>query len=612
MTADLGIVLALLAASVAMFVIGRPRMDAVALIVIVALPLTGIITMNEALAGFSDSSVVLIGALFVIGEGLVRTGVARRLGDWLSATAASNEIKLLSLLMIAAAGLGALMSSTAVVAIFIPVVLRICGNSGIAPGRLMMPLSVAALISGMLTLVATAPNLVVNAELARHGLPGFGFFAFTPFGLPVLVAGVLYMIVARRFLGRGGAVADTASARPSLRAWIEEYRLGAHAYRGQVRPDSPLIGKRLSEIALRANGINLLAIERGPRLSMRTIRPSAETELQAGDILFVDAVLGEAEVRTLTERFRLTVLPLGTEGSYLTDAQHSIGMAEVMLSPQSSLIGKTVREARLRRESGLTVIGLKHGRTVVEDDLLEQKLRLGDTLLVVGLWSDIRRLRTDGGDLVALNIPAELDEALPAAHRAPRALAVLALVVAMMVSGVVPNVQAALIGCLLMGLLKCVDMASAYRSISWQSLILIVGMMPFSVALQRTGGVDLAADAMVAMVGQAGPRVVMAMLFAITAILGLFISNTATAVLMAPVALAVAADLGASPYPFAMTVALAASTAFMTPISSPVNTLVVGPGNYGFGDFVKIGSPFAVIVLLISVVLVPWLLPLHP
>jgi len=612
MSADLGIVLVLLAVAVAMFVIGRPRMDAVALIMIAALPLTGIITMNEALAGFSDANVVLIGALFVIGEGLVRTGVARRLGDWLSASAASNETKLLALLMIAAAGLGALMSSTAVVAIFIPVVLRICGNSGIPPGRLMMPLSVAALISGMLTLVATAPNLVVNAELARHGIPGFGFFAFTPFGLPVLVAGVLYMSVARRMLGRGNTVADTASARPSLRAWIEEYRLTGHAYRGQVRPDSPIAGKRLAEIPLRASGINLLAIERGPRLSARTIRPGADTELQPGDVLFLDAIVPEAEGRALADRFGITILPLGSEETYLTDAHHSIGMAEAMLSPQSALIGKTVLEARIRRERGLTVIGLKRGRTIVEDDLLEEKLRLGDTLLVVGLWNDIGRLRSDGGDLVALNVPAELDEALPAAHRAPRALAVLALVVVLMVGGFVPNVQAALIGCLLMGLLKCVDMASAYRSISWQSLILIVGMMPFSVALQRTGGVDLAADAMVAMVGQAGPRVVMGVLFAITAVLGLFISNTATAVLMAPVALAVAGDLNASPYPFAMTVALAASTAFMTPISSPVNTLVVGPGNYAFGDFVKVGMPFAIVVLFISVLLVPWLLPLHP
>ena len=202
-----------------------------------------------------------------------------------------------------------------------------------------------------------------------------------------------------------------------------------------------------------------------------------------------------------------------------------------------------------------------------------------------------------------------MQEVLPAAKRAPQAVLILALTVGLMVSGLVPNVHAALIGCLLMGLFRCVDMSSAYRSVSWKSLILIVGMLPFSLALQRTGGVDLAADAVLALTGNAAPRTVLAILFVITAVLGLFISNTATAVLMAPVALAVAKDLGASPYPFAMTVALAASAAFMTPISSPVNTLVVGPGNYTFGVFVKIGVPFTMVVMMVSLLLVPWLLP---
>ena len=200
MTTDLVVILFLLAAAIAMFIVGRPRMDAVALIMIAVMPFTGIITMNEALAGFADSNIVLIAALFVIGEGLVRTGVARRLGDWLNASAGSSETRLVVLLMLVVGGLGSLMSSTAVVAIFIPVVLRICSTTGTPPSRLMMPLSVAALISGMMTLVATAPNLVVNAELARHGMEGFRFFSFTPFGLPVLILGIIYMVVARRML----------------------------------------------------------------------------------------------------------------------------------------------------------------------------------------------------------------------------------------------------------------------------------------------------------------------------------------------------------------------------------------------------------------------------
>ena len=609
MNVDLALVLLMLAAAIAMFVINRPRMDAVALLVMVAMPFTGIITMNEALAGFADPSIILIAALFVIGEGLVMTGVARRLGDWLDAKAGASENRLLILLMATVGGLGSLMSSTAVVAIFIPVVLRISQNRSTAPSRLMMPLSFAALLSGMLTLVATAPNLVVNAELIRQGAQGFGFFSFTPFGLPLLALGIVYMLFARRLLASRTGAPAAADRRPGLQRWIEQYHLADREKRGRIGIGSPLVGKRLDELRLRSSGVNLLAIERGVGLAARVLRPTAQTELQVGDVLLADVHASTKGINELWDSLKLEPRSLGELGNYFADRSQEIGAAEIILPAESALIGQTVREARIRSEYDLTVIGLRHGSDVVVDDLLDERLKLGDTLLLIGFWSDIRELQSDMDDVVVLNMPAELEEVLPAAQRAPHALAVLALVVALMISGLVANVQAALIGCLLMGLLDCVDFNSAYRSISWKSLILIVGMLPFSLALQRTGGVDLAADAVLALVGGATPRLVLATLFVITAALGLFISNTATAVLMTPVALAIAKDLGASPYPFAMTVALAASTAFMTPISSPVNTLVVGPGQYRFGDFVKVGTPFAIIVAIASVLLVPIFLP---
>jgi di/tricarboxylate transporter len=611
MNRDLILVLCLLGAAIAMFVVNRPRMDAVALMMIVALPFTGVITMNEALAGFGDANIVLIAALFVIGEGLVRTGVARRLGDWLYARAGSSEIRLLVLLMLAVGGLGALMSSTAIVAIFIPVVLRISQNTGIAPSRLMMPLSFAALISGMLTLVATAPNLVVNAELIRQGSAGFGFFAFTPFGLPILLLGVVYMLFARRWLSARAGASDGANG-PSLRHWVEQYRLADRERRALVTPASKLVGKRLEDLKFRAMGVNLLAIERGRRLGTEVIRPTGRTTLEAGDVLLLDVLKPAAEIAALGRTNGLEERPFAEGGSYFLDRSQEIGMVEALVPQESALVGQSVLQARVRTVSGLTVVGLRRGRTVHGYGLLDATLKVGDTLLLTGFWSDIRKLDRPGGDLVVLTTPAEMQEVLPAPGRALQALAVLALVVGLMIGGVIPNVQAALLGCLLMGLLGCVDMASSYRAISWKSLVLIVGMLPFSLALQRTGGVDLAANGMLALLGGASPHLVLGALFAVTAVIGLFISNTATAVLMAPVALAIAQDMGASPYPFAMTVALAASSAFMTPISSPVNTLVVGPGNYAFGDFVKIGVPFTVVVLLVSVLLVPLLLPLHP
>ena len=608
---DLVLILLMLAAAIVMFVINRPRMDAVALLVMMAMPFTGVITMNEALAGFADPSIILIAALFVIGEGLVMTGVARRLGDWLDAKAGGSENRLLILLMAAVGGLGSLMSSTAVVAIFIPVVLRISQNRGMAPSRLMMPLSFAALISGMLTLVATAPNLVVNAELIRQGAQGFSFFSFTPFGLPLLALGIVYMLFARGLLASKINLPTAADRRPSLQQWIEQYGLAHRERRGRISAGSSLVGKRLDELSLRSAGVNLLGIERGTGFAAKVLRPMAQTEFQAGDILLADVHTSNEGVNELWDSLKLDPRPLSEIGNYFVDRSQEIGAVEVILPAESTLVGQTVLEARIRSEYGLTVIGLRHGNKVVMHDLLEERLKIGDILLMIGFWSDIQDLQSHMDDVVVLNMPAELEEVLPAARRAPHALAVLGLVVALMVSGLVPNVQAALIGCLLMGLLGCVDFNSAYRSINWKTLILIVGMLPFSLALQRTGGVDLAADAVVGLVGGAAPRLVLTTLFVITAGLGLFISNTATAVLMAPVALAIAKELGASPYPFAMIVALAASTAFMTPISSPVNTLVVGPGQYSFGDFVKVGAPFTVVVAIVSVLLVPIFLPFH-
>jgi di/tricarboxylate transporter len=377
-----------------------------------------------------------------------------------------------------------------------------------------------------------------------------------------------------------------------------------------VTSASSLVGQTIGEVELRStSGASIVAIERRRRSSRELIGPTASTVIQADDILLVDWFGKDVAVETLRQKYAMEELPLS--GDYFTDCSQEIGMAEVMLGATSNLAGKTVIESRFRTEHGLTVIGLRRGSTAQEGNLLNEKLEVGDTLLVIGTWKHIRELRTDAAHLVVLNLPAELDEVLPASSKAPQAVACLLLMVGLMISGVVPNVQAALIAALLMGALRCIDFESAYRSIHWKSLVLIVGMLPFSLALQRTGGVDLAANALISVTGGAGTHVVLGSLFLITALLGLFISNTATAVLMAPVALAIAKDMHASPYPFAMIVALAASTAFMTPISSPVNTLVVGPGNYKFGDFVKIGVPFSLAVMILCVILVPILLPLY-
>jgi di/tricarboxylate transporter len=608
MNLDLMITLTLLAAVVLMLALNRPRPDAVALLAMVVLPLTGVVSVPETLAGFANPNIVLIAAMFVIGDALARTGVAQRVGDWLIERGGTSELRLLVLLMTIVGVMGSVMSSTGVVAIFIPVVLRIAARSGGAPGRLMLPMAYAALISGTLTLLATSSNLVINYELISAGVPGLGFFSFTPFGLPILVLGIAYMALARRWLPSQGSDAPRGRPRPSLMDWVERYGLAEREVRLRVRSRSPLVGKTLAEVEIPAlQGAQILGIQRR-RLGQRVLRAGTSKALRPNDVLLADRLVAGLDGSELDGRWGLEPLPL--TGAYFADRAQEVGMAEVMVPADSRLIGKSVADLHLRSEYDLTVVGLRRGRLAESHGFVDEDLELGDTLLLAGPWKGLRRLKGEGRDLVVLRLAAESKEVLPAARRAPQAIGVLLLVVGLMVFGVVPNVQAALIGCLLMGLLRCIDFQSAYRAIGWNNLIMIVGMLPFTLALERTGGVDLAADALITLIGDAGPRVMLASLFGITVLLGLFIVNTANAVLIAPVALAIAEDLGASPYPFAMTVALAASAAFMTPIS-PVNGLVATPGNYGFGDFIRFGLPLTLLTLGVAVILVPWLLPLY-
>lgn len=603
-------VLLLLCSAVAMFVSNKPGMDVVALLMIAALPFTGVLTVEETLVGFSDPNIVLIAFLFVLGDGLVRTGIARHLGDWITCKAAGQDTKLLFLMMLAVAGLGSLMSSTAIVAIFIPVVFRICRSSGIQASRLMMPMSFAALISGMLTLISTTPNLVVNSELVRQGADGFHFFSVTPYGLVVLVLGLLYMKLARNWIPQRDEDGSASPDVPTFGDWIEKYQLASRERRARVLPGSNLIGKSLADLGLRSEGVNLLAVEREMDRRPTLIRPSRSYSPKAGDILLMDVTLDQTTCMALIDKHGIEELPLNPENSYFTDLSQDIGMSEAIIPMDSNLVGRTVRDSRIRTESGLTVLGIRRASEAIEGDLLGEVLRAGDTVLVTGFWKDILRMRGNNKQLVLLDLPAEFEDVLPAADKGTVAMVILVFVVLTMITGVLANVHAVLIGCLLMGLFGVQTMKGAYQSISWKSLVLIVGMLPFSLALQRTGGIDMAADAILGIIGEGSPRMALAVIFGVTALLSLFVSNTATAVLMAPVAFAIARDFGASPYPFAMVVMLAATAAFMTPVSSPVNTLVVSPGNYQFGDFVRVGVPFTIIVMIIAIIMIPILHPL--
>ncbi|WP_427197415.1 SLC13 family permease [Klebsiella pneumoniae] len=609
MNGELIWVLSLLAIAVVLFATGKVRMDAIALMVIVAFVLSGTLTLNEAFSGFSDPNVILIAALFIIGDGLVRTGVATKMGAWLVSVAGNSETKMLIYLMLTVAGLGAFMSSTGVVAIFIPVVLSVSARMNTSPSRLMMPLSFAGLISGMMTLVATPPNLVVNSELLREGLHGFSFFSVTPIGLVVLILGIVYMLAVRFMLKTdNGDSARDGRKRSTFRDLIREYHLTGRARRLAIRPGSPMIGQRLDDLKLRERYCaNVIGVERWRRFRRVIVNVNRVSEFRARDVLLIDMSASDVDLRQFCGEQMLE--PMVLRGEYFADQALDVGMAEVALIPDSEMIGKTVREIAFRTRFGLNIVGMKRDGKAMDGSVVDEPLQLGDILLVVGNWRQIALLAKRGRDFVVLNMPVEVDDASPAHSQAPHAIFCLVLMVALMLTDEIPNPIAAIIACLLMGKFRCINAESAYKAIHWPSIILIVGMMPFALALQKTGGVDLVVKGLMDVAGGEGPYLMLGCLFMMCAAIGLFISNTATAVLMAPIALAAAKSMGVSPYPFAMVVAMAASAAFMTPVSSPVNTLVLGPGKYSFSDFVKIGVPFTILVMVVCVLLIPVLFP---
>ncbi len=603
---DLIFVFSLIVVASVLFVSGRIRLDVVALMVVLALALSGVLSPREAVAGFGDPVVIIVAGLLVIGRALTQTGVAHNIGLWLSRTGGSSESRLLVLLMLSAALLGSVMSSTAVVAILIPVVLKLASKTNINPSRLLIPLSYAALISGMLTLIATTPNLVVSGELRDEGYDALNFFSFTPIGVGVLLVGTLYMLmVGRRMLPVKRTEAPKSSAR-KMGELLEDFKLEDLRNQLVIPSSSPLVGQRLADVAFPGPyELRVLLVDRAERFG-RTVyaTPGSDFVFRADDAFLVYAT--EEDIDAFAQQARLLQSPInaGHRQRWLKEG----GLATVLIHPESKLVGKSLQETALHDQYGLRVLGVMHkGETM--DAFAGHKLESGDALLVVGSWKHIGALSSEPDDFVVLALPVESTEAAPAYQRAPAALAILGGMVLLSALEVVPVVVAVLMAALAMVFSRCISMDDAYRSIHWSSVILIAGMLPIADALNQTGGADLIVDGLVSGLGSANPYLMMSVIFFLCAVLGLFLSNTAVAILMAPIAIHAAEALQVSPYAMAMTVAIAASAAFVTPVSTPVVTLVVEPGHYKFIDFVKVGLPMLLLTWLVALIVIPLVFP---
>lgn len=607
MTPDALFVFGVLAIVVILFASDRLRPDIVAILIIPALVLGDILPTKEAVAGFGDPLVLLIAGLFIVGEGLVRTGVANQVGLSITKLAGNSETRLLILLMLAVAGLGAFMSSTGVVAIFIPVILGITSRLNISPSRLMMPMAFAALFSGMLTLIATPPNLVINQALSLAGLHPFSFFDITPIGLIALAVGIIYMLViGLRLLPASELSAITSGQRQTLMELAERYYLTDQLHRLRVDPNSPLIGQTIQQAQLRTRyGVTIVGIGRIEHYKELVFPALSGSAFCAADALYIIAPEKEISNICLEEHLTRLLIAESQQQSLIKE----LGLAEVLLPPESQIIGKTLRDANFRTQYALGVLGIRRSGKALLGNLSMEKLQFGDTLLVAGSWKNISLLQSDQRHFLVLNLPAELSDVAPAYRQAPFAIAILLIMVLAMAFGVVDNTIAVFLAALAMGLFRCVRMDEAYNSINWPTIVIIAGLLPLAKALDKTGGVTLIANSLANTVGGFPPEVMLVSIFILAALIGMFISNTATALLVAPIAIAAAQKLGVSPYPFAMTVAIAASAAFTTPVSSPVNTLVLAPGGYRFGDFMRVGTPLLIITMALTLLIVPLFFP---
>jgi di/tricarboxylate transporter len=619
MTAEILLVYGILAGAVLLFVSERLRLDVVALLALLALALTGILTPGEALAGFADPVVIMIAALFVVGDGLFQTGVAQSMGKLPGRLAGDSEVRLLVIIMLLVAVLSGFMSSTGTVAVMLPVVMGLAWARDLSPSKLLIPLSVASLLGGMLTLIGTAPNIVVSNHLAAMGREPFGFFTFTPIGIAMVGVGIAFMaLVGRRLLPDRPSPAGRPSVEDQLT--MEElagsWELHPQLFRLRVSEDSPMAGRPLEELELpdRFRITVLEIVEEGEGgggrgLRRRTqpgeLKPAlAGAQFEPGQVLLVQ---GSPEgVARMVGRGWVSLLEEVQEGD---PTAREAGIAEVLLTPRSRLLGRTLKELKFRDRYQLSVVGIKRLGESVEGDVREVPLRFGDMLLVQGPWERIRLLQHEGRDFVVAMAPREMEPALRPLDRAPLAVGIMVGMMLLMTFDLMPAVTAVLVAAVAMVVSGCVSADDAYRAVNWESVVLIAGILPMATALEKTGGMQLIVDGLARTTEGAGPLVLLVVLFVLTSGLSQVISNTATAVLLAPIAYQLALGIGAAPEPFMMTIAVAASTAFATPVASPVNTLVLGPGGYRFGDFFKVGVALQFLVLLLTVAIVPFLFP---
>ena len=612
-------IIVLLVAAV-FFAMGKVRSDLVALCALLALMMFGILSPAEALSGFSNPVVIMMVGLFVVGGAIFQTGLAKKISGKMMNLAGNSELRLFLLVMLVTAFIGAFVSNTGIVALMLPIVVSLAARARMNVSRLLIPLAFSSSLGGMLTLIGTPPNLVIQETLVEAGYEPLSFFSFAPVGVICIAVGMVVLLpLSQWFLGKKSS-SDGHGRRKSksLHELVREYHLTDNLVRVKVDADSLACGKTVSELDIHNRyALTVYEVRREKTMQsglLKTVNQrlaGPQTELQSGDIIYI---IGEkAQTSKFVSDYRLAVVETQESEPEEGGAQldfYDIGIAEIVMMPTSRLVNRKLKESGFRSKYHINIVGVRRKGQYIMDNLAELRLHGGDVLLVQGTWENISRLNRDEEDWVVLGQPLEEAEKVTLDYKAPLAACIMLLMIALMVFDFIPvaPVTAVMFAGVLMVLSGCFrNVEAAYKTINWESIVLIAAMLPMSVALEKTGASALVSRTLAESLGHYGPYALLAGIYFSTSLLTLFISNTATAVLMAPIALSSAAQMGLSPYPFLFAVTLGASMCFATPFSTPPNALVMQAGRYTFMDYVKVGLPLQVIVGIVMVFALPLL-----
>ena len=614
--------LIILLISAILFVSGKVRSDLVALCALLALLLCQILTPTEALSGFSNTTVIMMVGLFIVGGGIFQTGLAKMIGSKVMTLAGNSELRLFLLVMIVTSAIGMFVSNTGTVALMLPIVVSMAAAAGTSSRRLLMPLAFASSMGGMMTLIGTPPNLIVSDTLESAGFGSLGFFSFLPVGLVTLVVGILYLLPATRMLAPKEKAKDKKKGGKSLKELVKEYGVTDNLFRVHIKShESKAIGQTVVDLNIyREYGINVLELRRstGQNRFVRTVNQqlaSPDLVLKQNDVLYLS---GEPEMITkFAEDYSLRLLDKHTDEIDGSSSNASmdffdIGVAEILIMPSSSMINRTIIEAGFRSKFSVNVLGIRRKKEYILNDLGTVKMHDGDVLLVQGAWKDIARMKSESTNWVVLGEPLEAAAKVTLDYKAPVAAAIMiAMIVMMVVDGIpVAPVTSVLLAAVLMVITGCVrSVEAAYKTINWQTIVLFAAMLPMSIALEKTGVSEMISSGIVNGLGGSGPRLLLAGIYAATSVMTIFISNTVTAVLMAPIALQCAMQIGVSPVPFMFAVTVAASMCFASPFSTPPNALVMSAGQYTFMDYVKVGLPLQILMGVVMVLVLPLFFP---